>query len=276
MVEDVIWTSSKRWNSQPGSDFHQISESSSLQRKIIRLLLEDLNLLNFPLVDCSNVSTNSKLHLQPMTTRLFSAYKSVRQYLHFILAISLEECQTKSFEMNLLLRANYIFLSQNIGTDKRYCVSPVQKLGGHVSSPPPPLKLGPWHVADICVVLTLQIRNVVVKLHRGGAAGKAALAIRSGSAPDRGLDKRCLDDLVRVVDEVAECLPVAQHRLWYVQGAARLAIARTTWGTVRVNNHRGWISLEITWWKLSTDDTSQSVGFLYWEGEAYVVDDFHR
>ena len=54
-----------------GSDFHQISESSSLQTKRIRLLLEDLlNLLNSPLVDRSNVSPRSKLHLQPMTTRL--------------------------------------------------------------------------------------------------------------------------------------------------------------------------------------------------------------
>jgi len=61
---------------RPGSDFHKISESSSLQTKRIRLLLEDLlNLLNFPLVDRSNVSTRSKLHLQPMTTRLFLSPK---------------------------------------------------------------------------------------------------------------------------------------------------------------------------------------------------------
>jgi len=40
---------------RPGSDFHQISESSSLQTKRIRLLLEDLlNLLYFPLVYGSN------------------------------------------------------------------------------------------------------------------------------------------------------------------------------------------------------------------------------
>ena len=47
-----------------------------MQTKRIRLLLEDLpNFLNFPLVDCSNVSTKSKLHLQPMTTRLFLSPK---------------------------------------------------------------------------------------------------------------------------------------------------------------------------------------------------------
>jgi len=52
------------------------SESSSLQTKRIRLLLEDLlNHLNFPLVDRSNVSTRSKLHLQPMTTRFFLSPK---------------------------------------------------------------------------------------------------------------------------------------------------------------------------------------------------------
>jgi len=46
------------------------------ETKRIRLLLEDvLNLLNFPLVDCSNDSTKSKLHLQPMTTRLFLSPK---------------------------------------------------------------------------------------------------------------------------------------------------------------------------------------------------------
>ena len=54
---------------RPGSDFHQIFESSSLQTKRIRLLFEDfLNLLNSPLVDRSNVSTRS--NLQPMTTHL--------------------------------------------------------------------------------------------------------------------------------------------------------------------------------------------------------------
>jgi len=52
------------------------SESSSLQTKRIRLLLEDLlNLLSSPLVDCSDVSTKSKLHLQPMTTLLFLSPK---------------------------------------------------------------------------------------------------------------------------------------------------------------------------------------------------------
>jgi len=84
--------------------------------------------LELPLVDCSNVSTRSKLHLQPMTTRLFlspkhflighcfkqwdlffSVYKPARKYLHFIRTISLEECQTKSFGMNLLLHAIFKF-----------------------------------------------------------------------------------------------------------------------------------------------------------------------
>ena len=112
--------------------------SSSLQTKRIRLLLEDLlNLLKFPLVDCSNVSTKSKLHLQPMTTRLFlspkpflighsfnqwnlffSVYKPVRSYLHFILTISLEECQTKRFGMNLLLHAIWKECSRTIKDQK--------------------------------------------------------------------------------------------------------------------------------------------------------------
>jgi len=36
---------------------------------------------------------------------LLSVYNLVRLYLHFILTMSLEECQTKSFWMNLLLHA---------------------------------------------------------------------------------------------------------------------------------------------------------------------------
>jgi len=35
----------------------------------------------------------------------------VRLYLHFILTMSLEECQTKSFEMNLLLHAIFKFFT---------------------------------------------------------------------------------------------------------------------------------------------------------------------
>ena len=66
LVEDVIWTSSKRWTGQPMESSRGLG---NLQR--FRLLFEDfLNLLNSPLVDRSNVSTRSKLHLQPMTTRL--------------------------------------------------------------------------------------------------------------------------------------------------------------------------------------------------------------
>ena len=84
--------------------------------------------MNFPLVDRSNVSTRSKLHLQPMTASLFlspkhflighcfnqwdlffSVYKPARQYLHFILTIYFEECQMKSFGMNLLLHAIFKF-----------------------------------------------------------------------------------------------------------------------------------------------------------------------
>jgi len=39
------------------------------------------------------------------TNEIFSVYNPVRLYLHFILTMSLEECQTKSFGMNLLLHA---------------------------------------------------------------------------------------------------------------------------------------------------------------------------
>jgi len=41
----------------------------------------------------------------------FSVYNPVRLYLHFILMMSLEECQTKSFGMNLLLHAIFKKLS---------------------------------------------------------------------------------------------------------------------------------------------------------------------
>jgi len=84
--------------------------------------------LELPLVDCSNLLTGFKWHRQPMTSHLFlspkpflighfinqrdlffSVYKPARKYLHFIRTISLEECQTKSFGMNLLLHAIFKF-----------------------------------------------------------------------------------------------------------------------------------------------------------------------
>ena len=91
----------------PRSNFHQISESPSLQTKRIRLLPEDLlNLFDevrkadplFPVANCLN-----------QWELFFPVYKPVRLYLHFILTMSLEECQTKNFGMNLLLHAIFKF-----------------------------------------------------------------------------------------------------------------------------------------------------------------------
>ena len=45
------------------------------QKEFIYSLKISYNLLKFPLVDCSNVPTRSKLHFQPMTTRLFLSPK---------------------------------------------------------------------------------------------------------------------------------------------------------------------------------------------------------
>ena len=75
LVEDVIWSSSKRWNSQPmeslkGLDLQGANELSFFAERRIQKFDES----RFQ-VDCSIFSTKSKLHLQPMTTRLFLSPK---------------------------------------------------------------------------------------------------------------------------------------------------------------------------------------------------------
>ena len=47
--------------------------------------------------------------------RFCSVYKPARYYLHFILTISLEECQTTSFGMNVLLHAALFSLDARFG-----------------------------------------------------------------------------------------------------------------------------------------------------------------
>ena len=125
---------------RPRSDFHRISEAVSLQTKKIRLLPADLlNVFDevrkadqlFPLANCFNQWV------------CFPVYKPVRLYLHFILTMSLEECQTNG--MNLLLHTHALHMVRRCGRafcNEENCHSSAETHHYHTATAATPQILG--------------------------------------------------------------------------------------------------------------------------------------